>query len=116
MSKTITFYEMNAFYEELDSIIATREPIQIIFTSTPPNPYSDLWKRLGQCKGWSQLISVDYRQSQPEFTPPFEEIQAGAELWPLISSFFKFGYYRKYRLTTQEYSVGRSRTISLQPK
>ena len=116
MANTITFSEMNGFYQELDSIISSYAPVEIVFTSTPPNGYSDLWKRLSQCKGWSSLITVDYMQSKPEIMPLWEDIQAIAALIPVISNFIRYGSYRKYCLTSQEGSVGKERRILLQPK
>ena len=116
MENTITFSELNSFYQELDSIVSAQTAIEIVFTSTPPNSYSDLWKRLSQCKGWGPLIQVDYMQARPEIMPIWEDIQALAALVPIISNFLKHGIYRKYRLTTEEHSMGKERRILLQPK
>ena len=116
MLNTIAFSEPNSFYEELDSKIASLETVEIMFDSTLPIPDSELWKRLGRCKGWSQLILVDYMQSRPEFSPPFGEVQAVAEFFPLVAHFFRFRVYRKYRLLSQEHQVGMARRILLRPK
>jgi hypothetical protein len=116
LNKTIIFSELNQFYEELDQLIASHATVRIVFHSTPPNPFSDLWRRLQNCRGYSQMIPADYMVSRPELMPPFLTIQGLALFFPLVNRFFKFHGYRKYKLHTQRQQVGKLRRIVLAPR
>jgi hypothetical protein len=116
MIRSIVFSELNQFYEELDQAIASKVTIKIIFHSSPPNSFSDLWKRLERCCGFSSLIPIDYMLECPEPMSPFAPSRALALFFPLIFNLIKYRKYSAFRLYTQRYQVGKLRRIILKPR
>jgi hypothetical protein len=116
MNRTIVFSELNQFYEELDLAISARATVKIIFHSTPPNSYSDLWKRLERCWGYSDLIPIDYTLARPEVMMPYAYARPLALFFPLLFNLVKFRKYLAFRLYTQRYQVGKLRRIVIKAK
>ena len=116
MLNKMVFQETERFYIALDLAIQNREPIEISFASNPPNQQSDLWKRLGRCKGWSSLIAIDFMLARPEFMPPNVYADAFKEIVPLVANSIHFHQYLKYKIYTQQVSAGSQRRILLRPK